>query len=367
MSARLDKPRKGYRTELPASRFSRQWFAQGLRTCAWVAVITILVWVYADIHFTADEDVVATLRIHTGLSNEIALLSRSDVSIKFHLKGKRNSIDRFLDRLSTNKSVLTYNPARALSAGQHRERVAEILADLVELRDSGLEIVWARPRDIDIYLDNFEDLPGVRVKPEFGGVVLDGSARVEPSNIKLRIPKSQMKNISSQNQLFVPTKPINPGDDAAVGETRTVKVEVLPPPGISHARLIPSMVSVTFKIGQRTSSRKIKVSVGITMPKSWLDGDFWSKHEAQAKHGETWTRLITVSGSPIDLEKLTAENIQANINLTESDKQRVGLASWWPGKVKVQFPAGLKIRLAEPIPDIEYRLVKRSESPAPPS
>ena len=339
---------------------------QGLRTFVWVAAISILTWVYADIHFTAEEDVLATMHLYTGSADNIVLLSPNDTSIRFRIKGKRSSIDSFMDRLSVQKSVLLYDPARALGPGQHRERIAEILTDLHELRDSGLEIVWARPRDIDIRLDKLIDIRGVLVKPDFSGVVLAEPAKVKPERVSLRIPASQMKNLGQEKQLTVLTKPITLGDDVVVGKTRTVEVELLPPPNVNHARLVPRKVTVTFKAGQRTGSKKFTVSIGITMPKAWLDGDFWSKHKAQVKPGETWTRSITVSGNPIDLGKLTAENIRADIVLTESDKQRIGLESWWPGKIKVQFPDNYKVRLTEPIPVVEYRLVKRTESPAPP-
>ena len=106
--------------------------------------------------------------------------------------------------------------------------------------------------------------------------------------------------------------------------------------------------------------------VRIQTPRAWAADDTWSKYKLETKPGETWTRTIAVSGSPIDLEGLSAETVQAHIVLTEQDKQR-GLESWWPGKVSVQFPDPRKFQLAEPVPPVNYRLVKRAETAAVPS
>ena len=338
---------------------------QGLRTFVWVAVITVLIWVYADIHFTAEEDISATLHILTGSADNIVLTSPNDASIRFRVKGKRNFIDRFLERLSERKMMLPYDPARELGPGQHRERISEILTALPELRDLGLEIVWTRPRDIDIHLDRLIDIRDVPVKPDFSDVVPSGPVEVKPDRVCLRIPESQEKNIALPKQLTVPTKPITLGDDVIAGDTKTVEVEVLPPPNISNASLIPNKVTVTFKVGQRTDSKIFTVAVAVQSPMYWLTDGTWSKYELKAKPGENWTRQITVTGKSEDLEKLTLEKIQAYIVLTDSDLKPIG--SWLPGDVKVQFPPDLKVRLAdEPVPPVSYRLEKRTAAPAPP-
>ncbi len=335
---------------------------QGLRTGVWVAVITVLIWVYADIHFTAEEDVEATLHILTSSADNIVLLSPNDASIKFRVKGKRNFIDRFMDSLSGQKSVLRYDPARALGAGQHRELISKILTDLPELRDFGLEVVWTGPRDIDIHLDRLKDIRDIPVKPDFSDVVPSGPVEVKPDRVDLRIPESQKTNIGSEKQLTVLTKPITLGDDVAIGESITREVELLPPPNISNAILIPNKVTVTFKIGQRTDSKVFTVAVAVQSPRSWLTDGTWSKYELQAKPGETWTRQITVTGNRIDLEKLGLEKIQAYIVLTDSDLKPLG--SWLPGEVKVQLPPDLKVRLAdESVLPVSYRLEKRTVPP----
>ena len=43
-------PTGRYRSE--SQRFSRPWWTEGFKTLLWVAVVTVLIWVYADMRFT---------------------------------------------------------------------------------------------------------------------------------------------------------------------------------------------------------------------------------------------------------------------------------------------------------------------------
>ncbi len=366
MSTRLNKPGKWLRTELPVTRFSREWFMQSLRTAAWVAVITVLVWVYADIHFTDKEYITAILHFHTNSDSKVVLLSESRIPITFRIKGNRYYMDRFINRLAGVNSILEFDVAGAkeYKPGQkYQERTANLMSKLAAFRGSGLEIISARPARIDIHMDNTLLVPDVQVEFKYSGAVLAEDPRIEPARIELRLPASLRQKIDPK-KITLMTRTVDLSGKAA-GKTETVKVVVLPPSNLNHVKLKPRKVTVTFKVGQQTDSRKFTVTVAVQSPKAWLMDGTGSKYELQTPPPENWTRQITVAGNRIDLDKLSAENIQAYIVLTDNDLKPV--KSWWPGKVKVRFPEGLKVSLAEPAPeDLMYRLVKRGEAPAPP-
>lgn len=342
---------------------------QSLRTAAWVVVITVLVWVYADIHFTDEQDVTtATLKLHTDSDINVGLLGESQISITFRIKGNRYYRDRFISRLVAAKDILKFDVARAKEykpGEEYKERTADLLSKLPAFNGSGLDVISARPERIKIHLDNMILVPDVPVEFKYSGAVLAGSARIEPARVELRFPASLRQRIDPK-KITLMTKTVDLSGKPA-SETEIIKVvNVLPPPNLDHVKLEPSKVTVTFKVGQQTDSRKFAVTVAVQSPKSWLMDETWSRYQLQAKPPEDWTRQITVTGNRIDLEKLNAENIRAYIVLTDEDKKRK-LESWWPGKVKVRFPPGRNVRLAEPVPDLLYRLVKRSESPTPPT
>lgn len=61
--------------EVPSPRrFSRGWWSQRLQTFGWVAVITLLIWVYADITKTEEDDIDLSVRLQVGSTGNMALL-----------------------------------------------------------------------------------------------------------------------------------------------------------------------------------------------------------------------------------------------------------------------------------------------------
>ncbi len=365
MSARLSKSGKGLRTELPASRFSREWFMQSLRTAVWVVIITALVWVYADIHFTDDQDVTAVLRLHTNSDDGMVLLSERGISVTFRIKGNRYYRDRFTDHLMKANSLLEFDVAGAKEyepGEEYQERTANLLSKLPAFRNSSLEIISATPARIDIHMDKMFLVPDVPVQFKYSGAVLAGAPKIEPARINLRLPESMRQKINPSTITLV-TRTIDLSGKA-VGATETVDVDVLGPSNLDHVKLKPRKVTVTFKVGQPTDSKKFTVTVDYLPPSTWLTDDTWSKYRLEVKSPGDRTRIITVTGNRIDLENLSAEKIRAYVVLTDSDLKP--LSSWMPGEVNVQFPPDLKIRLAEPVPPVSYRLVKRTSGTVTP-
>lgn len=337
---------------------------QSLRTAAWVAVITVLVWVYADIHFTKEQDVTATLHLNTNSDSGKVLLSEGRIPLTFFIKGNRYYRDRFITHLVGANSVLEFDVATAKEykpGEEYQERTANLLSKLAEFSGSGLEITSAIPERINIRLDKTVLVSGVPVQFGHTGAELEEKI-VKPDRIDIRIPASLMKTLDPK-KLTLSTTPVDLSEKP-VGKTDTVEVEVLPPPNIDHVTLIPTKVTVTFKVGQRTDSKTFNVTVAVQWPRSWLANETWSKYELQTRPGENWTRQITVTGNRIDLETLSPEKIQAYIVLTDNDLKPV--SSWLPGEVKVHFPPDLNVRLAaEPVPPVSYRMEKRTAPPPP--
>jgi hypothetical protein len=305
MSARLGKPGKGISTELPASRFSREWFMQSLRTAVWVVVIVILVWVYADIHFTDEKEVTAVLHLHTKSDSGMVLLSERRIPVTFRIKGNRYYRDRFINRLVKDKSVLEFDVAgtKEYKPGkEYQERTANLLSKLSAFRDAGLAIISATPARIDIRMDKMLLLPDIPVQFKYTGAVLEGDPEIEPARINLRLPESQRQKINPET-LKLMTRTVDLSGKAA-GATETVNVDVLTPTNLNYAKIKPQKVTVTFKVGQPTDSKKFTVTVNVQSPKAWLMDGTGSKYELQAPPPENWTRQITVAGNSIDLGKL---------------------------------------------------------------
>lgn len=352
----------------PPQRFSRRWFSERGRTAGWVAVVTILIWVFADIQVTEPRHIRATLRIRAGAGSNTVLLSPPEISVEFDVNGRRHALDQFEKDLEASEWILEYDAAKQLGPGTHRERTREILRNarttsLAKVGDAGLEITSAKPKYVDIDLDSLRLIENVKVEFRYSGAVLaDPPAKIEPERIDLRVPVRLSEDLNAEN-LILATATLDLRD-VPPGKATTREVAVLPP-GIPGAQLARKKVLVTFKVLQQTDSKTFTVTVEPKLPRAWLADDTLSKYELKWPAGETWTRSINVSGNRIDLEKLRAEDIKAYIELKESDLKPV--ESWLPGEVKIDFPPGQKVRLAgEPVPPVSYKFVERTPTPPTP-
>lgn len=352
MSARLAKFRKP-----PPRRFSREWYVEGLRTAIWVAIITTLIWVYADIHFTKEEELQVTLLIQARPAEKMIVLSPSNIAVRLKVKGRKYVIDQF------GGTQLSYDPAEELRPGLHRDvNTIDIVRRLLDVSRAGLEVISAHPNKLDIHLDRLERVPGVPVMLDYPLAKVSG-VKLSPERVDLLVPASRAGQIVKEGLRILAR--VTPTGNLPVGEPVTRQV-LLVAPG-SGCRLVPETVTATFTVSEQVGKKEFVVPVRTTTPWAWGADDTWSKYKLEAKPGETWTRTIVVSGSPIELEKLRtrAQEIRAYIVLKESDLKPVG--SWLPGTVSVQFPADLKVGLAEPVPPVNYRMVKRAETVAAPS
>lgn len=340
-------------------RFSRTWFLEGLRTLAWVVVISVLIWVYADLQFTGTKEVRATLRIVTPPKSDLVVTSQTRVPLTFRVQGNQHMLDRYVDKLAAGDSAISLDAVRHFQAGFHQEQTVELLSRLPEIQEHGLKVVSAQPAVVEIVLERLELLPAVPVKVEFTGGLAE-PAKIEPERLDVRLPAGRMMEID-KSHFALSTESIDL-KDAPAGEPITRQVEVLLP--WPNMEVSQRKVQVTYKVRQQTDARKLKVAIQVKSPKAWLEDDTWSRFKLLVKDPLEWTREISVQGSRADLEKLKPEDIEAYIVLTEDDKLVV--ESWLPGEVKVSFPPGARFRLAEPIPPVNYRLAKRTEAPKGP-
>lgn len=353
MSARL-----AVTEQQPVRRFSWQWFLAALRTAGWVAVITVLIWVYADLQFTDERDIRATLRVHADSASSLVLLDPTgELTVNFRVKGYRYSIDSFQGRLANMDWKLHYDAARHLEPGKHPERIADLLADVAEIREARLTVLSATPRNIAIHLDELRRVKDVPVQFQAtGGEALD--VNVQPKRVDLLVPASQLGRIDPK--LVLRTRPFDLGGLVVGRQVTDEPVAVLPPPDVRGVRLVNAIVRVSFKVGG-LSSKEFTVRVDVNTPKTWLEDGTWDKYLLQAKPPERWTRRIQVLGSRIDLEQLGREDIKAYVELVDAAKD---LASWEPGQIRVVLPPGPKLRLSpDPLPPLEYRLTKRTPAP----
>ncbi len=135
-------------------RFSRQWWAKGTRNFIWVALVTMLIWVYADLEKTDSRDLSVKVRLSTGSSGDITLASPGEIEVKFTVRGSNSSIERYSRELSDQGWLVPVDVAqRGVRLGENTLQTAEdILDPLTGISGRGLAIVAIDPRFIKISL-----------------------------------------------------------------------------------------------------------------------------------------------------------------------------------------------------------------------
>ena len=115
-----------YTEEIP--RFSRRWWLQTGRNTFWIFVVTVLIWVFADLEFTDDEELRATIRMTIGNSKDLVLLDRNDaqqrdVNVTFRVQGSRGSLNNYvqeLQKVREGSAIIEYDLTKARIMYRHR-------------------------------------------------------------------------------------------------------------------------------------------------------------------------------------------------------------------------------------------------------
>jgi len=133
-------------------RFTRKWWISGLYTFVWVAIITILVWTYADQEFTTDRELVVTVRLTTGRSTSRVLKSTDTHVITVRVQGNRNEIDRLAPGEGKAALEISYDVSKVPKLGRSGLDAAGVIDEELGISKAHLSILSVSPALIDIEL-----------------------------------------------------------------------------------------------------------------------------------------------------------------------------------------------------------------------
>ena len=346
----------------PPKRFTRRWYIDQAGTVAWTIVITMLVWVYADIHFTQNRAVPITLRVRNGSPDELVILKpRSDtIPVRVEIQGGRFALDR-LERASK----LSFDAAKRFrTAGEHTVPAADLLGELSAIARAG-KILSCKPDTLLFQIDTLKKVPDVEVRLDLPGVDRE-KVQLQPDRVTLYVPTSQVSEVVSES-LVILARLSNPGS-LPEGQPVTRQVPLLKP--TPDCRLVPKSVLATFTIalGQQIREREFTVPIRVQSPKQWLLDGTWGQYQFEEQPPRRSIAKVVISGPQIELDRLRPEDIDVFLTLTDAHKKP--LDSWLPGKLRVEFRKDPDINVSAltvvgPLPEIQFKLVKRTKPATP--
>ena len=343
-------------------RFSKKWFLVGLRNLFWIVMVTALIWIYADMEFTDTATITAILKLNTGESQQLELLSIKEYSLKFEISGSKSSLEEFQRELAAKGTVLSYDVSQNYKAGEKLIPSAELLEAATRLREKGVTIKNVQPRAIELDLDTIMRKTGVPVELQATGAKFEVLSAAQ--TVDIMVPASRWAKIEKKLGGKLPkliTKPVDLSSFQP-GTTNKIKAEVLRNIAGISVTPVPDTVTFDVQIIRTSTSKKILVSVQILTPAAWAEtkDTTWENYVLTRQAPADWRPELQIEGSPKDLKP---ENVIAYIKLTDEDKRQT---SWNEREVIVSFPPKMNLKLIGSPPKLEFRLEKRKAALAAP-
>ncbi|MCD6365460.1 MAG: hypothetical protein J7M14_06250 [Planctomycetes bacterium] len=345
------------------SRFSRQWWFEGMHTAFWVIAVTVLVWVYADREYTGEMNIKARIRLTVGKNDRVTLTHSSDVPVDFKVRGYNKVLEQFKRRLIRD-SMIEYDVSD-LGAGDHEIEPAEILKSTPGLEKARLVVLSSSMKAIPFTLEELQERTLQVSFESVGATPVKGSIQIDPPQIAVRATVAAWAKIDlAEDSPKLRTVQMDLQGTAA--GTRQETLNIVPIIAGEPVRPEVTQVTVTFEISERTGKEQIPIAVRVLDPPLWLEDGTWSRYTLNRKDHSEWLPQITVRGPRIDLDKIRARKseIDAYVALTEDDKKPI--KSWLARKVTIRFPDDLDVSLVGPAPIVNFRLVKLPSAPSEP-
>ncbi|HUT58313.1 MAG TPA: hypothetical protein VNA25_10740 [Phycisphaerae bacterium] len=348
-----------------APRFSRRWWLDAGKTFLQVAVVTVLIWVYADLEKTEKEKFDVKLVLHTGASGDLALLdevnmSQRELEVSFSAEGSRGGLNALRGRLADRASVISFDLSAAFGPGKHDVQIAEILARTDLISKAGLTVHGASPPMVVIELDRTKYVPDVEVRFNYtGGTVAE--AKVSPPKMGLRIAAGVLQDITAGGgKLVLETEPVNL---QAVDPGKPIIATIVPFVLGVPVRPEKPAVEVQVTLSRLPGEKTLAIPVGLRVPQSWSEDDTWLRFVLKRKDPLDWRKQIIFRGAKKDIDRLRAEDVDAYVVLTDNDK--VPTESWLTRDVQIRLPRDMQIQAVGEKLSVSFRLEPRP-APTPP-
>lgn len=333
--------------------FSRPWWTEQVKSFFWVATVTILIWVYADLEFTENKDFTMALHFKVSPVSKLALLSENDVELTFRARGNHGSLEKFEDLKKRNGNrmeidVSDYHPGSASVS------VDDLLSRDSDFAKCGLTATSASQKQVQFRLDRLisQEVP---VKLDYTGATLASEPVLTPKTLQIEVAQSRWDPIQEHPVLL--TEPVNL---QKVDISKPLKLMVMPAIGSVSVQL-PEKHEVEVRVQVKTLTEQIPltITVRVVEPVSWLSptDNTWKEFQFVRQDPLEWRKQVQVAGPKQDLEKLKAreQEVTAFVTITDEDKKPT---SWTTRAVTVCFPPDLQVKLAPTeSPTVQFKMV----------
>lgn len=246
----------GYRPRSPGYalgiRRGPHWYSKDrllhtLRTLAWVAPLTLLIWIYAERQQERRQTVRFPVQVSIASPDRVILGSRERF-VTAELRGPAAEVEAVKNKLlqGGDEAAIALPLDQNLSPGSHEIRTALIAGDAL-FRTHAITVDNTEPQLLSVYIDQMveRDVP---IAVPASVTNLDGKPVFEPARVKVRGPKSVLDRAEADGLLhaFADLSGLQSLKTPGVHEEKAVPV-VTQVRG-EHVQVTPTAVNATFKV-----------------------------------------------------------------------------------------------------------------------
>jgi hypothetical protein len=315
--------------------FNREQFLSSLRSLAWVAPLTLLIWIYAEREQQLTDTARFQITVKSADPTQVAsLVMASDQNVVATIKGPKARLGKAKDQLDPRGGG---GPVQIVIEGNRppNQYDIDIRAQIQKdyrLDDSGISVETVNPPTVRVDVDALQtlELP-VKADPQ----VRLPAATFDPPTVKVMAPAGAVRAATAKGELYAKaTLPpdLSPGSHAL--KAVPVAVEGL----ASDPRVVvrPTTVSATVEVGQADEMYVID-SLPV-FPTFAIDAQTLKTHTL--RHDQSLAN-IKVYGPPDKINQLKTSAVRPSAHFTVKDdaigRQRV------QADLKYDLPDGIRL------------------------
>lgn len=253
-----------------ARTFTIENFVSGLKTFAWVAPLTILIWVYAEREQVVAREETIPIAVKSTDPNRIVSLRPGDESIVALIEGPRLAVDRVRELVTTpgkGPVVQIEFDGRGYKSGEWAPLDTErYVGDSSIFKNRGVTVRDCKPRTLQILVDDLVERE-VEVRVPADVTNLAGPPAFEPRTVRVRGPKAKLEDprdplvvvaeLSGREEILTP----GPKDIAAVPVRASINGPAI--------QISPNTVRATIDVSQKEEKFQIaSMPIFLSAPQS---------------------------------------------------------------------------------------------------
>ena len=312
-----------------------------LKTMAWAAPLTVLIWVYAESEQQVpDTDQPISIEVTSRDPGKVVTLDPGEHSITCDLRGPQSNLDRFKATLSPARPIVIELDTSQMMDREDYISILDKLRESPQFREAGITVEKCSPAMLQVYVDTVltRSLP-VKPPPSVPGLQ---DVSFNPPTISVSGPSRFLKSF---DEVTADISSLPVLDQPGVHQVDNVALD---PDPSGFLKFTPSQVRAVLTVAQKDVTKPFSVPIWVaTTPR--INNDY-----IITVNGSGFTPQLDLTGPSEQLDRINKDVIpkalleidDANVNTTTSVELKIeGL------------PDG--VRLAGPPPQITFTATHR--------